>query len=135
MSSRARFGSKNCAGKAGMSSAAVSTCGQELSGLCELCDKEAAEIECASCGPVRVNSNGALTCTVHYNFAILHFADGGPLLLCEECCSGLHSKGVFTHHKLVKISRKVCLVIEMLLIVIYCILFSCGCQWRRSLTY
>ena len=64
MSSRARFDSKNCAGKAGMSSSAAGTCGQELSGLCELCDKEAAEIECASCGPVRVNNTGALTCVI-----------------------------------------------------------------------
>ena len=44
----------------GMSNSVVSTCGEELSGLCELCIKEAAEIECASCGPVRVNSTGAL---------------------------------------------------------------------------
>lgn len=32
---------------------------EDLSGLCELCEKEAAEIECAACGPVRVNRSGA----------------------------------------------------------------------------
>lgn len=44
-----------------MSSAAVTegTCEQDLSGLCELCDSEAAEIECAACGPVRLNKCSA----------------------------------------------------------------------------
>ena len=44
---------------------AGSTCEEDLSGLCELCN-EAAEFECAACGPVRLNKTGALEFT-HLN--------------------------------------------------------------------
>ena len=37
----------------------------------------------------------------------LRYTDGGPLLLCAECSTGLHTQRVFRYHKLVKISRKV----------------------------
>lgn len=95
-----------------MSSAAVSesTWEERLSGLCELCEKEAAEIECNACGPVRLNKTGAFkfhdSIKTHVHHINLN-TDDGPLLLCTECSASLHTRGVFKSHKLITLSRKV----------------------------
>ena len=71
LTSEIRF--KICAGKVISSAAATrGTWEQDCSGLCELCYNKEAEVECASCGPVRVNSTGAfevkMACSsVHVN--------------------------------------------------------------------
>lgn len=64
LTSENRF--KICAGNFAMSAGAGSTCEEDFTGLCELCD-QAAEVECAACGPVRLNKTGALELTTLLN--------------------------------------------------------------------